>query len=434
MAGRFYDPEASLIIARSGVDIYIGYASNRVSSVRMIADIIEPANQTLASWFIKDFDETQKKTVRIRYGMVAGWFSIFATTSLFIVKLVLGLAAGSISVIADAFHLLSHLANSIILVISFWVTSRPATAETPFGHGRMEHVAPLIMSVFLFVSGIQIGERAVHQVLEPHEIHYWPALPWILLATVLVKEWVGQFVRFLGKRVDSHAILANALHQRIEAVISLTVIAGLLVGDHFHVPAIDGYIGIIVSIWLLYLGYNHGREAVIPLLGKAPDKALTDTIRELAKSVHGVEDVHEIIVHDYGSMYLVSLHVEVPEKIGPASMHEIAERCERKIRAEYGGEAVCHTDPLMEKTPEVVALENTFREIVEHDPKLVGYHEFRVVAESEERIIILADLDAAEDVPEAEFATVAADLESRVKGDIPHVAYCSFYVTPKFSY
>jgi cation diffusion facilitator family transporter len=325
MAGRFYGPE--LIIARSGVDIYIGYASNRVSSVRMIADIIEPANQTLASWFIKDFDETQNKTVRIRYGMVAGWVSIFATTCLFMVKLILGLAAGSISVIADSFHLLSHLANSIILVISFWITSKPATVETPFGHGRMEHVAPLIMSVFLFVSGIQIGERAVHQILEPHEIHYWPALPWILLATVLVKEWIGQFVRFLGKRVDSHAILANAFHQRIEAVISLTVIAGLLVGHHFHIPEIDGYIGVLVSIWLLYLGYNHGREAIVPLLGKAPSKTMTDTIRELAKSVDGIEDVHE-----------------------------------------------------------------------------------------------------------TEFAAVAADLESRVKQDIPNVAYCSFYVAPKFSY
>lgn len=155
----------------------------------MIADIIEPANQTLARWFIKEFDETQNKRVRIRYGVVAGWLSIFATTSLFIVKLILGLRAGYISVVADAVHLLSHLANSIILVVSFWVTSRPATAETPFGHGRMEHVAPLIMSVFLFVSGIQIGERGVHQVLEPHEVHHWPALPRILLAAVLNQNY-----------------------------------------------------------------------------------------------------------------------------------------------------------------------------------------------------------------------------------------------------
>lgn len=183
----------------------------------MRSKILETANWALARWLIKGFEDVEDRKVRIRYGMLAGWLSVFATVSLFTIKMVLGLISGSISVIADAFHLLSHLANSIILIVSFWLTSRPATARTPFGHGRMEHVAPLIMSVFLFISGIQIAERSVHQVLEPHGIHYWPALPWILLATILVKELVGQFVRFLGKRVDSHAILASGLHHHIEA-------------------------------------------------------------------------------------------------------------------------------------------------------------------------------------------------------------------------
>ncbi len=396
--------------------------------------ILEPANQVLGRWFIKDFDEISHKGVRVQYGMLAGGVSILATISLFTVKMILGLISGSISVLADAFHLLSHLANSIILVVSFWVTSRPATAKTPFGHGRMEHIAPLIMSVFLFVSGIQIGERSVHQLFEPHPIHYWPALPWILAATILVKEWVGQFVHFLGERVDSRAILANALHHRIESVISLAVIGGLVAGKQFHLPEVDGLIGILVSLWLLYLGYDHGREAIIPILGKAPSKEMTSKIREISKSISGVEDVHEVIIHDYGSMYLISLHVEIPEKFGPAGMHEIAERCEAKLRDTYGGEVVCHTDPLMEKTPEIQAIENQFRKIVEQFPRITGYHDFRVVAESPEKIIILADIDAAEDVPEKDFEAIASDLESRLKHSIPNVAYCAFYVTPKFSY
>ncbi len=396
--------------------------------------ILEPANQVLGRWFIKDFDEIGHKGVRVQYGMLAGGVSILATISLFTVKMILGLISGSISVLADAFHLLSHLANSIILVVSFWVTSRPATAKTPFGHGRMEHIAPLIMSVFLLVSGIQIGERSVHQLLEPHPIHYWPALPWILAATILVKEWVGQFIHFLGERVDSRAILANALHHRIESVISLAVIGGLVAGKQFHLPEVDGLIGILVSLWLLYLGYDHGREAIIPILGKAPSKEMTSKIREISKSISGVEDVHEVIIHDYGSMYLISLHVEIPEKFGPAGMHEIAERCEAKLRNTYGGEVVCHTDPLMEKNPEIQSIENQFRKIVEQFPRITGYHDFRVVAESSERIIILADIDAAEDVPEKDFEAIASDLESRLKNSIPNVAYCAFYVTPKFSY
>jgi cation diffusion facilitator family transporter len=396
--------------------------------------ILAAANRALGKWFIEDFDGTDNKTVRIQHGLLAGWVSIFATSSLFIVKMILGLKAGSISVVADAFHLLSHLANSIILVVSFWVTSRPATAKTPFGHGRMEHVAPLIMSVFLFVSGIQIGERSIHQVLEPHAIHYWSALPWILLATILVKEWVGQFVRYLGKRVYSHAILTNAFHHRIEAVITLTVVGGLVAGRHYHRPELDGYIGILVSAWLLYLGFDHGREAIVPLLGKAPGKHVLQRIRETAKMVEGIEDVHEIILHDYGSMYLISAHVEIPEKFGSANMHEITERCEARLRKTYGGEAVCHTDPLLEKTPEVQAVEAQFKKIVEQSPHVIGYHDFRVIAESPERIILLADIDVAEEVPEGEFEAVASDLESRVKATIPNIAYSQFYVTPKFSY
>ena len=396
--------------------------------------IFEQINRRISSWFIDDFDDIDNKQVRIQYGMMAGWISIIATLALFIVKMILGLMAGSISVVANAFHLLSHLANSIILVVSFKLTTRPATAKTPFGHGRMEHVAPLIMSIFLFVSGIQIAETSVHQALEPHEVHYWPALPWILFATILVKQWLAQFVSFLGRKVDSQAILTNARHHKIEAVISITVIGGLIAGHYFQQPEVDGYIGILVSAWLLYLGYTHGREALVPLLGQAPSKDMIRKIKKTAKSVEGVEDAHEIIVHDYGSMYTISLHAEIPEKFGPPEMHEIAERCEGRLRKMFGGEVVCHTDPLLEKTPEIQAVEDQFREVLAGFPQIIDYHDFRVIAESRKRIIIAADIDVSEDVPESGFKQISNALESRVSKEIPNVAYCVFYITPKFAY
>jgi cation diffusion facilitator family transporter len=396
--------------------------------------IFEQINRRISSWFIDDFDDIDNKQVRIQYGLMAGWISIIATLALFIVKMILGLMTGSISVVANAFHLLSHLANSIILVVSFKLTARPATAKTPFGHGRMEHVAPLIMSIFLFVSGIQIAETSVHQALEPHEVHYWPALPWILFATILVKQWLAQFVSFLGRRVDSQAILTNARHHKIEAVISLTVIGGLIAGHYFQQPEVDGYIGILVSAWLLYLGYTHGREALVPLLGQAPSKDMIRKIKKTAKSVEGVEDAHEIIVHDYGSMYTISLHAEIPEKFGPPEMHEIAERCEGRLRKMFGGEVVCHTDPLLEMTPEIQAVEDQFREVLAGFPQIIDYHDFRVIAESRKRIIIAADIDVSEDVPESGFKQISNALESRVSKEILNVAYCVFYITPKFAY
>jgi cation diffusion facilitator family transporter len=396
--------------------------------------IFEKINRKVATYFIKDFDNTDNNHVRIKYGLVAGWVSIYSTITLFIVKMILGLMSGSISVVADAFHLVSHLANSIILVVSFKVTARPATAKNPFGHGRMEHIAPLIMSIFLFVSGLQIGETAIHQAIKPHELHYLPALPWILFLTILIKQWLAKFTRFLGERIHSHAVLASAAHSNIEAVLTFTVIVGLMASHYYHYSEIDGYIGILVSTWLLYLGYNHGREAIVPLLGQAPSKDIIKKIRQTAKSVHGVEDVHEIIVNDYGSMYLISLHAEIPEKFGPAEMHEIAERCEKKLREVFGGEVVCHTDPLLEKSPEIQALEDRVKVVLKDFPVIEGYHDFRIIAESREKIIIVADIDVHEEVPEREFTQISKDIETQLMNNIPEIAYCAFYITPKFAY
>ena len=391
-------------------------------------------HRKLAKRFIKESENTDKKSVRIQYGLVAGWFGIYGTFILFVVKMTLGILTGSVSVIANAFHLLSHLANSIILVVSFKLTARPATAKNPFGHGRMEHIAPLIMSIFLFISGIQIGEHSLHQAIEPHELHYWRALPWILLATIIVKQWLSRFVSFLGKRVDSHAILANAAHHKIESIMTFMVIAGLVTGHHFHHPEFDGYTGILVSAWLLYLGYNHGKEALVPLLGQAPGKGIINKIREKAQSVRGIENVHEIIVHDYGSMYLISLHVEIPVKLGAVEMHEITERCEHKLRKAFGGEVVCHMDPMMEMTPEIQAIEGRFKETLKSFLQIVSYHDFRVVAGTQGKIIIVADIDLAEDVNDDESGRISKNLETYVKKEIQNVLYCSFYITPKFSY
>lgn len=391
-------------------------------------------NQWLASLFIPDHDDIENKDVRIRYGYLAGWISIIASLALFVVKITLGLMADSVSVVANAFHLLSHLANSIILVVTFWATARPATAKNPFGHGRMEHLAPLIMSIFLFISGFQLAERSFHQAMKPHELHFWSALPWILFVSVLVKQWLAQFVTFLGKRVSSHAILVNAFHHKIEGVMSLTVIGGLIASHNFHHPEIDGYIGILVSVWLLYLGFTHAREAIVPLLGEAPSKEMIQKIRETAKSVPGVEDVHEIIVHDYGSMYMLSMHLEIPENVGPSEMHEITERCERKLRRTYGGEVVCHTDPLLEKTPEIQAIEDKFRDIVKGFPSIVGYHDFRVIAESVGKRIIVADIDVNEDIPESDYSRINNQVSSKIHEEIPDIAYCHFYITPKYAY
>jgi divalent metal cation (Fe/Co/Zn/Cd) transporter len=150
--------------------------------------------------------------------------------------------------------------------------------------------------------------------------------------------------------------------------------------------------------------------------------------------VKGISDVHEIIVHDYGSMYLISLHGEIPEKFGPAKIHEIAEHCEAKLRTRFGGEAVCHSDPLQEKTKAVIAIEERFKQVVAEDTRIVGYHDFRIVSANKNNIIIVADIDVSEEIPESEFNEIAEDLERRSIKSISNLSYCTFYVTPRFAY
>ena len=395
---------------------------------------LDKLNRCIGKLLISNFENPDNQTVRIKHGMVAGWASIVVNILLFAVKLIMGVMSGSISILADAFHLLSHLANAIILVVTFWVTAKPATSKNPFGHGRMEHIGPLIMSIFLFVSGIQIAEKSFHHVIHPQELHYWPALPWILLGTVIIKILMKQFIHFLGERVDSHAIIANAHHQWIEAVSTMMVIAGLVMGHYYHIPEADGYIGIAVSLWILYLGYAHGKHALVPILGKAPDRHIIQSIRETAKSVEGIFDVHEIIVHDYGSLYFISLHCEIPEEYGPAKMHEITEKCEDRLRKRFGGEVVCHSDPLQTRTEEILTIEKKFALAVSEDKRIINYHDFRVVSETEETILIIADIDADYHIPVSEFSDIAHSLEERVLKVIPNLSYCSFYVTPLFAY
>ena len=394
----------------------------------------EKLNQRLVHSFIKNADDVLDQRIRIRHGFLAGWISISAILIIFSIKLFLGLKSGSISIVVNAFHLLSHLANSVVLIISFHVSARPATAKNPFGYGRMEHVAPLIMSIFLFVSGIQLSESSLHQVTEPHSVHLFPGLIWILLATIFIKQMLYQFIKYLGNRVESHAILTNAAHQSIEAIMSFAVILGLIAGDKLHRPELDGYLGLLVSLWLLYMGYTHAKEALIPILGKAPQSQMIQDIRKTVKSVPGVEGVHEIIVHDYGSLYTLSMHVEIPERYGPQEMHEIAEKCEAQLRTIYRGEVICHTDPLMEKTPEVIKVETKFSKIVKEFPEIVSYHDFRIIAHSKTKILIIADLNIQEEFPDNKRIEIPKKLESRVLEVFPEVAYCSFYLIPKFAY
>jgi len=390
--------------------------------------------ERLGRLLIRDFARPEAQEVRVRHGYAAGWVSIFVLLALFVVRLGLGVSSGAISVVAVSFTLLSDLLASVVLVVSFQVASRPATARNPFGHGRMEQVAPLLISFVLFFLGIEVARESAHALTGSHETRYWWLLPWIVFATAAVKRVLGRFVLFLGNRVGSHAIEETASHLAIEGAYSIAVVIGLLLGHYLHLPWLDGTVGFVGALAILSISFRNARHALEPLLGKAPAAGFLQEVRKLARGVPGIENVHEIVVHDYGRMRVLSLHAEIPESLPAAEAHGIAERLEDALRRNLGGDVVVHTDPLMERTPAVEALEGRFRDLLAQVPQITGYADFRVVAHSPERIIIVADLEAERELSDAGRDAALARLRELAPAAFPELAYPVFNLTQRFSY
>jgi len=388
----------------------------------------------LGRLLIRGYDDTADPRVRLRHGYLAGWASILVLFALFAVRLWLGLAADAVSIVAISFTLLSDLLASVVLVASFWISGRPATARTPFGHGRMEQVAPLLISFILFFLGLEVARESLHSLSSGHEARYWALLPWIVLGTAAVKRVLGGFVLFLGRRVQSHAIEESAAHLKIEGMYSLAVVAGLVLGHYVHLPWLDGAVGLAGALAILYLSYRNARHALEPLLGQAPPADFLASIRAIAAAVPEVRGVHEIVVHSYGHMRIVSLHAEIPESHTPARAHQVAEILEHKLRTKLGGDIVVHTDPLMARTPEVEAIEARFRAVVDAVPGARGFSDFRLVAHSPEKIIIVADLEVDRELGDAEREAVLEAVREGATREFPELAYGVFHLMSRFGY
>lgn len=389
---------------------------------------------SIGRMLVRDFDRPDDQVVRARHGYAAGWTSIVILILLFFVRLWLGLAAEAVSVVAVSFTLLSDLMASLVLVVSFWISGRPATSRNPFGHGRMEQVAPLLISFVLFFLAVEIGRESAHTLATGHEAAYWTALPWIILATAVVKMMLGRFVLFMGRRVSSGAIEETAAHLNIEGVYSLAVVVGLLAGHFFHLKWMDGTVGIAGAAAILYMSYRNARHALVPLLGEAPSEDLIKRAHAVSATVEGVSAVHEITVHSYGKMRVMSMHAEIPETYSPAEIHGIAEDLEETLRRELGGDVIVHADPLMEMTPEVAAVEEKLKTIINGIPSIKAYHDFRVVAHSRDKIIIIADLEVDRELSDEERSSALTALRQKAEEEFPNLAYPVFNLTSRFSF
>ena len=284
--------------------------------------------EQLTNKFVPEQKESSKP-FRNQIGVFQGWVSTTVNSLLFIFKLFIGLMTGAVSLIADAVHTLSDVVTSLIVIWGFKQSKKPADMGHPYGHGRAEYIATLIISVLLCVAGIEFIETAIDRIQNPILIisDWWMIA--ILSLTVVIKEMTARYAEFLSSKIASGLLHADAWHHRTDAVSSILVLIALIAGN-FGYPSVDGWAGLFVALILVYTGFDIARDSVDDLIGKPPDEVELDTIRDIALSVPGALGVHDISVHSYGLDKFVSIHAEINAKKSAAEAHDISEEIESK--------------------------------------------------------------------------------------------------------
>ena len=333
----------------------------------------------LVRLFIKNCDDVNNPAVREKYGVLAGAVGIVLNLLLSAGKLFAGLATGSISITADAFNNLSDAGSSVVTLVGFKVAGQKADDGHPFGHGRMEYLAGLLVSLMILLVGVELGKSSIEKILRPEAVEFSPVSVAILAASILVKLWMGRFNRVLGRRIGSAAMAATAADSVSDAVATAAVLAGALVNRFAHVN-IDGWVGLAVAVFILRSGWGAAKDTINPLLGASPDPELVRQLRELVLSHPQVVGIHDMIIHDYGpGRRLCSFHAEVPQDADILAAHDAIDHIEREIQEKFGIETTVHMDPIATDDEKVTQLRARVAALAQAVEPEMTIHDFRVV-------------------------------------------------------
>ncbi len=334
----------------------------------------------LSRLFIKNHADTSDPGVRRAYGVLCGAVGIFLNVLLFAAKYLAGTLTGSIAIVADAFNNLSDAGSSIITLLGFKLAAKKPDRDHPYGHGRFECIAGLVVSFVILMMGFDLAKSSVTKIFHPEAVDFSLLSICILIGSILVKLYMSLYNRAVGKRINSAAVLATATDSISDVCATTMVLAATLIA-RFTGVNIDGWAGAIVSLVILWAGYNAAKDTIDPLLGQAPDPEFVQRIADIVNRYPEVVGIHDLAVHDYGAgRVMISLHAEVPSSGDIMALHDVIDTIERDLQDELNCSAVIHMDPistddaLITSTREL--LKNRIHEAISPD---VSIHDFRMV-------------------------------------------------------
>ena len=356
--------------------------------------------------------------VRTKVCMTAGIMGIACNLVLFVLKFVIGAAMHSIAIISDAFNNLSDTGSSVVTIIGAKLSRKKPDKEHPFGHGRYEYISSLIVSFIIILVGVELFKGSVQKIINPEDVIMSPWLVGFLCLSLPIKFWMYKFNRSLGKAVNSGAVLATAKDSLNDVIATSAVIFTAVAGKFIDFLPLDGIVGTVVSLMIIYSGFGITMDTIGLLLGTTPDPELSKHIRTMIMEAEGVVGVHDLIVHDYGpGRVLASVHAEVPDNCNVVEIHEVIDALEHKINDELGIHIVIHMDPISvncEYTAETKLLvQNIIKEIDER----MNIHDFRMV-DGNNNINLIFDIEVPADFGDtdelkAEICNRLAEIDNR---------------------
>lgn len=374
--------------------------------------------------------QTIKKS-RIFYGKLGAWASILLNLFLFIVKAILGFITGSLALIADAFHTLSDLATSFVVLISFHIIAKPSDEKHPFGHGRAEFISAIIMSTLLAITSFELLKQSIERIINPIDIQVSWLVILVVFVTVLFKEGLALYSMKLSQKIKSDTLKADAWHHRLDAISSLLVVIAFIF-SHYGFSYLDGPVGIFITLIIFYSAFKIVKNPIDHLLGMSPSEDLLHKIEEITLSFSEVKGVHDVIIHNYGEFMVLSLHIEIDENLKFIEAHRIADNVDKSLRQELGAHVTIHFDPVMERTPNYKEVEKILQKFCRNHPDCDSFHDLRIYGKSKNLKLIL-DLVATQDSKQNSEQKLIEDCRNFILKNIRGVENITIKVEPIFS-
>lgn len=341
--------------------------------------------------FIKDRENVEDNKVRGKYAMLSSVTGIIVNILLSVFKLIIGIFSNSMAIISDALNNVSDAGSAIVTMIGFKMSQKKVDADHPWGHGRMEYITGFFVDILIILVGFELLQSSVDKIIHPELPNVSDVTIILLIVAIFVKFWLFVFYGKIAKKINSTAIKGTAYDSISDSVATMAVLISTLVA-RFAGITIDGYVSLLVSIFILFTGIKAIKEIIDLLLGQKPDSEFVKNIEEFAKNYETIEGIHDIMVHDYGpGRKIISFHAEVPADSNICKAHDIIDRMEQDIFEKFGCITTIHMDPIVVDNEEINEMKKYTEEVVKSINEKFSIHDFRMT-DGGERINLIFDL------------------------------------------